>query len=306
VRVAADTPTCLAFARAKQVNPHSAMLAWKQRGFAESSPQRFLKIEMTNPSTPSSDDLGTVIACGVLSATLAAICHETLGHALACYMSGSQVTLLTSIWIRCREASNLTVAAGPIVSLVAGLIGLVLLRRRGIDGAWRLALTLFCAFNLFWFAGQLIFHALTNADDWAIIAGRFQWPWFWRPISVVIGGVCYVAATWSIAKALRDRGPLTSSSILIGYGSGAASAFLAGLMWAAMPIRSAMEGFLALGVAPVGLFVIAWSEKRYRTSAEMPILRSRPMIAMSLTLFVIFILVQGRGLGSLASTGLPD
>src|SRR5215831_17071170 len=95
----------------------------------------------------SSDDIITVIACGVLSATLAAICHETLGHALACSAEGGEVVLLTSIWFRCQGASILTVLAGPIASLVSGLIGLALLRRPSISGAERLALTLFSAFN---------------------------------------------------------------------------------------------------------------------------------------------------------------
>jgi hypothetical protein len=258
-----------------------------------------------NGSRPSFDDTITVMACGVLSATLAAICHENLGHGLACVAEGGPVTLLTSIWFRCRGASNLTVVAGPIASLIAGLIGLALLRRRNIGGAQRLVLTLFSGFNLYWFAGQIIFHPLIDADDWGILAHALQWPWFWRPIAVVLGGLCYISATRVIANVLRNTGSLASSSILIGYAAGAASASLAGLMWAAMPIRSALEGFLALGIAPIGLIVIAESARRFRTVGAIPVLRSRLMIAMSLTLFLIFLLAQGRGLGSMASTGLP-
>src|SRR5262249_38064993 len=134
---------------------------------------------------------------------------------------------------------------------------------------------------------------------------RLQWPWFWRPIAVVLGVLCYISATRLIANVLRNTGSLTSSSILIGYAAGAASASVAGLMWTAMPIRSALEGFLALGIAPIGLIAIAESTRRYRAVAAVPVLRSRHMVAISLTLFVIFLLVQGRGLGSLASTGLP-
>jgi hypothetical protein len=182
-------------------------------------------------------------------------------------------------------------------------MGLALLWTRRTGGVLRLALALFSAFSLFWFASQLIFHALTNADDWGIIARRSQWPWFWRPIAVVLGIACYVAAVWSIAKALRDGGPVRSSSILIGYAAGAASASLAGAMWAVMPLRSAMEGFLTLGIAPLGILAIAASTKRHRTMPAFPILRSTLLVAVSVTLFVIFLLVQGRGLGSLASIG---
>jgi hypothetical protein len=187
---------------------------------------------------------------------------------------------------------------------MAGLAGLTLLWMRSTSGTQRLALALFCAFSLFWFAGQLIFHALTNADDWGIVARRSQWPWFWRPVAVVLGTACYVAVVWSIAKALRDSGLVRSSSILIGYAAGVASASLAGVMWAVMPMRSAMEGFLTLGIAPLGIFAIAASTNRYRTVPALPILRSARLVTVSVTLFVIFLLVQGRGLGSLASTGL--
>jgi hypothetical protein len=180
------------------------------------------------------------------------------------------------------------------------------LRRPSISGAERLALTLFSAFNLFWFAGQLIFHALIDRDTWAILAHRLQWPWLWRPTVVALGCLCYIAATWSIANVLRKMGFLAASSILIGYAAGAASASLAGLMWATMPIRSAMEGFLALGIAPIGLIVIAVFARRYRTVAGSPVLRSNAMVAVSFTIFVLFILLQARGVGALASTGSPN
>jgi hypothetical protein len=255
---------------------------------------------------PISDDMITVTACGVFSATLAAIFHETLGHALTCIAEGGQLTLLTSIWIRCRGASNLWVVAGPLASLIGGLIGLALLRRQSISGVQRLALTLFSGFNLFWFAGQLILHPLTDGDTWAFLAHRLQWPWIWRPIAAGLGGLCYVTATLAITDVLRNRGFLASSSILIGYAAGAASAALAGLMWAAMPIRSAMEGLLALGIAPIGLIAIAVFAGHYRSVAGLPVLRSNTMAAVSFTFFILFLMLQGRGLGSMASAGLPN
>jgi len=42
-------------------------------------------------------DLTTVVAVGVVAATLAAVCHETLGHGLGCVVDGGRITLLTSI-----------------------------------------------------------------------------------------------------------------------------------------------------------------------------------------------------------------
>jgi hypothetical protein len=252
---------------------------------------------------PVSDDIATVTACGILSATLAATFHETIGHGLGCYADGGVVTLLTSIWFRCRGGSSLTDAAGPIASLLAGLTGLAVLRKRNLGGAPWLSLVLFTAFSLFWFAAQLVFHALTNGDDWAIIARRHQWPWLWRPSAVVLGIAFYAATIWSIDKALRDNGSVHWHSILIGYAAGMASAVLAGLMWAAMPLRSATEGFLTLGVASLGLLVIATTARRVCGAHRLPIKRSRRLIATGWGLFVAFLFLQGRGIGSLAGTG---
>ena len=163
---------------------------------------------MGTVSTPASDDMPTVAACGVLSATLAAILHEAVGHGLGCYADGGIVTLLTSIWFRCRGASTLTDAGGPLASLLGGAIGLALLRRRRIDGGLRLTLTLFTAFSLFWFSGQLISHAVTNHDDWAIIAHRLQWPSWWRLGAVALGVALYGTTIWLIVRTLRGQGLL--------------------------------------------------------------------------------------------------
>jgi hypothetical protein len=68
------------------------------------------------------DDRPAVAAAGLLAATSAALCHETMGHGLGCIADGGQITLLTSIWFRCRGRMTMTDAGGPFASLVAGLV----------------------------------------------------------------------------------------------------------------------------------------------------------------------------------------
>ncbi len=119
---------------------------------------------MTSPKSedrprPRQDDSTTVIATGVLAATLATLCHETLGHGLGCVIDGGRITLLTSIWFRCHGATSLTDAAGPFASLVGGLAAFALLPRASGNRLMRFFLILFGAISLFWFAGQLIDHA---------------------------------------------------------------------------------------------------------------------------------------------------
>jgi len=264
------------------------------------------RCRMALAPTPASDDMPTVAACGVLAATLATILHETVGHGLGCYAEGGTVTLLTSIWFRCRGASTLTDAGGALASLLGGAIGLALLRRRRIDGGLWLTLTLFTAFSLFWFSGQLVVHAITNHDDWAVIAHRLQWPSWWRAGSVALGIALYVATIRLMVGTLRGRGLLRSNAIRMGYAAGACSAAVAGLMWGAMPIRSALEGVFTLGVLPLGLLSIASATRQHDSGDIVSVQRSTFLLALSSVLFLAFLLIQGRGLGRLASTGFAN
>jgi hypothetical protein len=249
------------------------------------------------------DDAATVIAAGVCAATLAALCHETVGHGLGCVIDHGRITLLTSIWFRCQGATSLTDAAGPLASLVGGLAALGLQRKGGADRVRQFVLILFGAISLFWFAGQLIEHAVINGDDWGIIARRNHWPPLWRPLSIAVGGAAYVGSIAWIASMLRRKSAPRHQAVILAYCAGAASAIIAGLAWHPAPIRSAVEGFLTLGIAPLGLLAASSRAARYNDEAS-PIPRSWPCIVMSLALFVAFACVQGRGIGTLALRGL--
>jgi hypothetical protein len=260
----------------------------------------------------TSDDLVTVIAAGMLAATLAAFCHETLGHGLGCVADGGRIILLTSIWFQCRGAGSVTDAGGPIGSLIVGVAAVAFLSCRIPDRIARLVLVLFGAFSLFWFAAQLISHPIFNRDDWAFVARRMGWSWVWRPIMASIGVAVYAAAMWMVHAVLRRAGAPTWRTIRLAYAAGVTSAVIAGLMWSTAPIRSAREEFLTLGIAPLGLLVVAARSRRNAAgstdSAANPdcsISRSWIWIAISVVVFGGFLLVQARGLGSLAQIGLP-
>jgi hypothetical protein len=250
------------------------------------------------------DDAATVVAAGVLAATLAALCHETLGHGFGCVAVGGHVTVLTSIWFRCQGATSLTDAGGGIASLLFGALALAVPLHRIRGPATRLVLLMFGAISLFWFAAQLIDHAALDRDDWHFIALRLHWPWVWRPLMVVVGIAAYAAVMRWTRTLLRDADTPGSQAIRLAYLASAGSAVLAGLMWPPEPVRSAVEGLLTLGVAPVGLLVSARRANPGREQAgTRAIVRSWPLIAISLALFAGFAWVQGRGLGPLA--GVP-
>jgi hypothetical protein len=258
-------------------------------------------------ASSSSGDTATVIAVGALAATLAVVCHETVGHGLGCIGAGGHVTLLTSIWFRCSNGTPIADAGGPMGNLVAGTLAAAVLTGAGARPSGRLLLFLFLfgALNLLWFTGQLAFESLARTrDDWYwLLQSR---PAIWRPAGAVVGIGGYGLVLRWLSAILRKRGGPQAHAIRLAYAAATASAVISGLMWQPEPLRSAFEGFLTLGVAPLGLLRVAATADRDIGHPVFPgsVPRSWIWISMGALLFGLFLLVQARGLGPLATSRL--
>ena len=253
-------------------------------------------------------DTATVVAVGVLAATLAAICHETLGHGLSCIASGGHITLLTSIWFRCQGGAAITDAGGPLGNLVAGIAALVLLGHAKPGPRARLFMLMFGALNLFWFTAQLALDAIKGIDDWGYSALGMHWPALWQPVGAIAGIGGYLLVGRWVAALIRKQSSPQEATVRLAYIAAAASAVIAGLMWAPAPLRSAWEGFLTLGVAPLGLLFAARKTERERPhdAGRDAVPRSWWWISISTVIFVLFLLVQAGGLSSMARSMLPS
>lgn len=239
---------------------------------------------------------------GALAATLAAVCHETLGHGLGCIGVGGRIALLTSIWFRCNGGSAITAAGGPIANLIAGAIALTLLRHDRLSPRARLLTMMFGALSLFWFSGQLVFGSVTNEDDWHYTASQMGWPAIWRPVGTLIGIASYAVVIRSLSALMRKHGSPRAHAIRLAYGTAIISAVIAGLMWRPGPMRSALEGFLTLGINPLGLLLVArkMDQADARNIAPDSVRRSWLWILACMTIFGLFIFVQAPGLSSMA------
>jgi hypothetical protein len=259
---------------------------------------------VTSSTASSSEDTATVVAVGVLAATLAVVCHETVGHGLGCTGTGGHITLLTSIWFRCSKWTPIADAGGPIGNLAAGLVAAVLLTHASPRPTGKLLLLLFGALNLFWFTGQLIFESLTSThDDWYWVLQ--SQPVMWRPVGAVVGIGGYVLAIRVLSAAIRQRGGPQAHAIRLAYAAAVASAVISGLMWQPEPLRSAFEGFLTLGIAPLGLLRVARASRDAgRDVALGSVPRSWRWIATCAVVFALFLFMQARGLGPMATSRL--
>jgi hypothetical protein len=122
---------------------------------------------------PSSSDIATLAALGVLGHIVADVVHEVIGHGGAAVAFGARITLLTSVFFRSEPGSRLIDAAGPTANLIVGFLFLDL-AKRARSGTTGFFFLLAAAFNFFWCAGYFLFSGATNQGDWLLsfAAGR--------------------------------------------------------------------------------------------------------------------------------------
>ncbi|MHB8816486.1 MAG: hypothetical protein ACYDAE_24930, partial [Steroidobacteraceae bacterium] len=92
-------------------------------------------------------------------------------------------------------------------------------------------------------------------------------------------------------------------AIRLAYAAAVASAVISGLMWQPEPLRSAFEGFLTLGIAPLGLLRVARADVG-RDVALGSVPRSWRWICTCAVLFALFLFIQARGWSPMATSRL--
>jgi hypothetical protein len=210
---------------------------------------------------PTGDDGATLAALGIAAYLIADVLHEVVGHGTACLMSGARITLLTSVYFRCSIRTPVIAAAGPTANLVAsGLVWLVQ-RHHGIaDARVRLLILLMFAFNFFWGAGSMVYHSITNQDDWAIAVAELQPLWLWRVGLVVLGSALYVIGVRRVLRSVSgfvaavDTASATHRArrlVLVPYAAAGVAACFAAAFYTFDPVRAVREGALEV-VASVG------------------------------------------------------
>src|SRR5207245_10137212 len=122
-----------------------------------------------------------------------------VGHGRAGVVLGGKPLVLSSVHFDCGEeamgalARRGVAAAGTIINLIAGAIGLVAFRATSAARKPHAAyfLWLFTTLNLLMGAGYFLFSGVGNIGDWAAVASGALSPFIWRPAMAVVGGAIY-------------------------------------------------------------------------------------------------------------------
>jgi hypothetical protein len=164
-------------------------------------------------SSSAKDDLWTLAAFGVLAYMISNVLHEGLGHGGVAWLSGAHRITVTSTYMDAGIDTRWILAAGTLVNLVFGLLGLVVLRSmRGAGIPMRLFVWTLTAFNLLLGTGYFLFSGIGGIGDWADWMKGLSPMWAWRVGCALLGLVSYGLSAWLLARELariaginRDR-----------------------------------------------------------------------------------------------------
>ncbi len=165
---------------------------------------------MTKSNPNLADDVTdylTVVALSLLAYTLTVLLHEHFGHALACLALGGRPVELGAFYVDCQYADmpdlsiRLVALAGPLVSLVTGAVGLLVVDRLPKAASHlRYWAWLFGTISLMTATGYLLFSGVTGLGDigtsrsGALYLARPEW--IWRGASIALGGAGYAAVIY--------------------------------------------------------------------------------------------------------------
>jgi len=245
-------------------------------------------------------DALTIAAIAVLAALTVTVGHEAIGHGGVCLAIGGRVTLLTSSLFHCSAPSGLIDMGGPLFNLLVGVAAAAASRVVGVGRpVLKLFLILVAAFVAFWEGGYLIKAMLLADGDL-----YFGWANFVGPPNALVRGVgaaaglaLYVAGVVFVDRSLSSlTGPGARRTARIAWLAAAAGTVAAALFYRGGVGPNLRDAFLEIGAASLPLLLIRGRAVNGSTPA--PIGRNWSVVLLAVAVWVVFVLTQGRGLGS--------
>jgi hypothetical protein len=242
----------------------------------------------------------------LISAALANVLHEGVGHALLAISTGAQSGVISTVAWSSGYDSRLVAAGGTLVNLAAGLISWLALRgSKNSSVQTRYFLLTSFAFNAFTGTGYFFFSGVTNFGDWQVVIAPMHPYWMWRTVLIVVGIAAYYCAILMVGSALvsyvgvslddppRYRKltfiPYFSAALLLGAG-GLLNPIGIQLVW-----ESALPG--AAGADCGLLWMRYYVPKRTVPEWGSPAIgRSYPWAIAAAVVSLAFIFVLGRGI----------
>lgn len=262
-------------------------------------------------------DYFTLIAISMLAYVITTMLHEYVGHAATCVLLGGSVKELNAFYIDCNYGTissisiRLIALAGPLISLISGLIGFGLLRKlTQLSSNAKYFLWLLSTIGLMTAAGYLLFSGIIGIGDFGItrdgVLFQITPEWFWRGAIIILGLVGYIGVIiYSLRLFDAMLGGETKKRIqraqtlaLVSYISGAVMAILIGFL---NPNGMTIVLISAAASTLGGTSALAWmmqclKRDKNTTLPLLSIQRNWYWICASLFVIIIYAMVFGPSL----------
>ena len=173
------------------------------------------QVRPTTMAQPSVTDRLTLIAISALAYIAAISLHELLGHAAACLALGNRLTEVNAFYVNCDyprmsdAGIRLFFVAGPVVSLIIGVVSLLVLRRLPPQAfATKYFVWLLGSIALMAATGYLLFSGITGLGDFGTsrygVLYQVTPAGLWRIVITIAGIASYILIAYISARAM-DR-----------------------------------------------------------------------------------------------------
>lgn len=149
-------------------------------------------------------DALTIAAIAIVTYAVAVMLHEGVGHGGACYLTGAQLRMVSTVAADCSDENRWVIAGGTLMNAATALVAFVLARLISPKAArLRLFLWLTMAVNLYTAAGYFLFSGIGGFGDWADFIKGFEPQWAWRAGMTIFGVAAYGLSVRFVLLELR-------------------------------------------------------------------------------------------------------
>ncbi|HEV7777834.1 MAG TPA: hypothetical protein VGO76_13285 [Luteibacter sp.] len=252
-------------------------------------------------------DLATVVAIAVVAYAACDMTHEALGHGVAALFTGLPVVSLSTVALSTTGSSRLVAAAGPLINIVVGLLGLYVFRKGAGFGTSRYFLWLFATLNLLNGTGYLAYSGMLHSGDWSVVFAGMTPHVGWRIGMVVTGIATYFGSVYAAARAwvpLVQQGDIARNDmhrlVLPAYMAGGLL-LVAGAALNPLPQLILLSGVSSGFGAMAGLLLVPEIVERNTPNDKVTdnrLTMSHAWIVAGLIVMALFIAVIGPGIHS--------
>ena len=265
-------------------------------------------------TTPSSSDRLTLIAISALAYIIAVALHEHLGHTTACILLGGHPAEMGAFYVNCNYTGmsslnvRLVALAGPLISLVIGLVSFLIILPRISSRAhaayyfvWLLG-----SLGLMGSTGYLLFSGVSGVGDFGTASdGVFYQAtpeWLWRTALTIVGITGYLLVVrFAVRKIDQHIGGESQARIRNGLRIAWTSYFTGAVLYIAIGLLNP-HGFIIVAISAAAsslggtsglLWMMEWLDRRKRVESGLMIQRSWRWIALGVIVTIVYAAILG-------------